>query len=91
MLQGQIHIFDDLLLPCHHVEQLIGHGVGVAVEQTDPARALDRAELRQKLRQGITAVKILSVARGILRDKDQLLRALGGSASATMLSIVRLR
>ena len=78
VLQGQIDVFDDLVLACHHVDQLVRHAVGIAVENADPAEAVDFAQLLEQLRELRRAVQILSVAGGVLSDDVELFHALRG-------------
>lgn len=73
MLQRQVDIFDHLRLPCHDLQQRIGHTVRVAIQHTNPVEAVDFTQLGQQLIQRILAVQVLSIAGGVLCDQIQLL------------------
>ena len=75
VLQRQVDVFDDLFLFGDRVEQLVGDRVRVAVQHADPVQLLDSAQAAQQLCERIFAVQVEPVARRILRDEDQLLRA----------------
>lgn len=78
MLDGHVHVFDNLLLPRHHVEQAVGDPVGIAVEDAHPPDPVDFAELLEQLGQCQPAVEVLAVPRGVLRHNVQFSHASRG-------------
>ena len=57
MLDRYVHIFDDFFLPRHHLEQLVGDPIGIAVEDADPADSVDPAKLlKRKIRERVPGV-----------------------------------
>ena len=78
MLNGNVHVFDDLRLRRDHVDELVGHFVRVEVVDAYPVELFDPAQLPQQLRQLSLSVKVNAVAAGILGDDDKLLYAVLG-------------
>ena len=59
----------------HDLEEVIGHGRRIQIEQPDPLEAIDRVQLAQQPRERPALVAIDAVERGVLRDEQQLLDA----------------
>ncbi len=78
VLDGDIQIFDDLIVLRDLVDQLVVELIGVEVVEPDPLDALDLRKLLTELRKAAFPVEIGAVARNVLRDDDELPDAVGG-------------
>ena len=75
MLQRQIDILHNLLFLRHRLQKLIRQSVRVTIEHAQPLEAVNFAQAAHQLCKGIFAVQVNAVAGRILRNKDELLRA----------------
>src|SRR6185436_13563290 len=69
MLKGEIDVLADLLTLGHCVEDVVGDGGWVEIQQSDPVDAFHPIQLPEKLRKrgSVTAPRLAVVARGALR------------------------
>lgn len=74
VLDGDVQVVADLLLPGDGVNQLVGQVVGVEIVQPDPVEG-QPAQSPQQLRQLPLPVQVHAVAGNILGDDDALLHA----------------
>ena len=72
MLQRHIEIPQNLGLPPHDGEQLVGNMFRITVEQPDPTQAIHGAQPLQQLGKQGTAGEILSIHGRVLRHQNQL-------------------
>ena len=77
VLDGDIQVGNDLLLPGHGVDELLRHLVGIEVVEPDPVE-VQLAELPQELRQLVLPVEVGAVAGDVLGDDDELFDPGGG-------------
>ena len=75
MLQRQIDILHNLLFLRHRLQKLVRQSVRVTIEHAQPLKAVNFAQAAHQLCKGIFAVQVNAVASRILRNKDELLRA----------------
>ena len=59
----------------HRVEDVVGDGRRIEIEQPDPVDAVNRVQLAQQRRQRRALAQIAPVERRVLRDQDQLAHA----------------
>ena len=78
MLDGDIQIFDDLVIGGDLVNQLVVKLVGVQVVETDPLYPLDFGQLTAQGGKTPLAVQVGAVAGDVLGDDDQFLHPVGG-------------
>ena len=72
VLQGQIDVFQNLRLIGHHIQQFVGDGIGIAVQQAHPAELFNLAQPAQQLRQLQFAVQVQTIAAGVLGNDNEL-------------------
>lgn len=77
MLQRDVDVLADLSVAGDLVDQLLGEVGRVAVEQTDPAQALDAGELAQERGQVRAVLPIAAVLVGVFGDEVELERPRG--------------
>ena len=78
MLDGQVEVRHDLLVPLHRRDELIGDPLRVSVHDADPLDALHLVQLVQQLADAARLAPVLAVGGGVLRHDDELLDALTG-------------
>ena len=75
VLKGKIDVVENSGIVLHLLDKTVGDLVGVAVENSDPRNARFLCNFMQKLVETVLAVKVDTVASGVLRDDGQLLDA----------------
>ena len=85
MLQRDVEIFADVVVPGDGVKQVAGDAVGVGVEEAQPAEAVDAGEGVEECGEAVFDAEIFAVAGGVLADEGDFLtpRATSCWASAT--------
>ena len=78
MLDGQIEIRQDLLVPLHGGDEVVGDALRVSVHDADPLEAWDLVQLVQQLADAAGLAPVLAIGGGVLRHDDKLLDALTG-------------
>ena len=68
MLQRDIEVFADVVVPGNCVEKLAGDAVGVGVKEAQPAEAFDTGELVEERGEAVFNAKVFAVAGGVLAD-----------------------
>ena len=74
VLEGDVQVFDDLLLPGDDVDEMVVDHLRVEVVEADPAEG-ELHQLLQQVRQVGPAVPVGAVAGDVLGDDDELLDA----------------
>ena len=72
MLDGNIQVFHQLVLPCHNLQQPVRDPLRIAVQHPDPPEPLNPAQGLQKLRQPAFSVQILPIPGGVLGNDGKL-------------------
>ena len=78
MLDGQVEVRQDLLVPLHGGNERIGDPLRVGVHDADPLDALDLVQLIQQLADAARLAPVLAIGGGVLRHDDKLLDTLTG-------------
>ena len=77
VLQRQIEILADVVVPGDGVEQFAGDAVGVGVEEAQPAQAFDLGERVEERGEAVLEAEVFAVAGGVLADERDLADAAG--------------
>ena len=78
MLDGQVEVGQDLLVPLHGSDKLVGNTLRVGVHNADPLDAVDPVQLVQQLTDAARLAPVLAVGGGVLCHDDKLFDALTG-------------
>ena len=78
VLDGQVEIRQDLLVPLHGGDEVVGDALRVSVHDADPLEARDLVQLVQQLADAARLAPVLTVGGRVLGHDDELLDALTG-------------
>ena len=78
MLDGQIEIRQDLLVPLHGGDEVVGDALRVSVHDADPLEAGNLVQLVQQLTDAARLAPVLAVGSGVLGHDDEFFHALTG-------------
>ena len=77
VLEGQIEVFADVVVPGDGFEQAAGDAVGIGVEEAEPAQAIDAGEGVEQSGEAVFEAEVFAVAGGVLADEGDLADAAG--------------